>query len=100
MKQLYEETSRRKTKYVPSMEIGEEIDFLTLIAYDTSTDCGHRRGIFKCVCGKEVSRIIYQMKKKAVSPRSCGCKTIWERNAKPKKGFDGDLANKFIMGRL
>lgn len=104
IKHLCEEDSRRKRKYTPPIKIGERIDFLTLIDYiPLEGGRGHRRGLFRCDCGKEITRILTQMIKPVENPKSCGCQidfSSMHKRKSRKKGFDGELASKFYLGRL
>lgn len=104
-KELYQEknTYRSNMEYVSPIPVGKSVDFLTLEEIIPGSEGGHRRGKFKCVCGKVVTRVIHHMLKKGVNPKSCGCKIDHSKKARTvpkKKGLDFDLANKFITGRL
>ena len=103
IKHLCEEGSRRKKKYIPPIKIGDKIDFLTLIEYIPLEGVGHRRGLFRCDCGNEITRILTMMLKPVVNKKSCGCQTEYDRRkGRPvrTRGLDGDLANMFIRGGL
>jgi len=93
------------------MEIGTKIDYLTFVRKTASSKGRHKRGVFRCSCGKEIIRIIREMKIKSINLRHCGCmpkeirpEKVEVRNRKGmdtvKDGFDQEIAKKFLSMRL
>lgn len=102
MRELYEEKKAGGwNKKKQTLKPGDKFGYLTFISYIPLGDGGHRRGWFKCICGREVSRIIYQMKKPTVNPKSCGCMLKYSpKRGKKMVSVDNDMANKFLSGKL
>ena len=61
------------------MNIGETIEYLTLIRTAPDRN-GHKYGVFRCVCGEEIVRIIKRVEKEWKEPKSCGCKRTYRYN--------------------
>ncbi len=88
-------------------KIGDVVGELTLIEIVGKNPTKQWVGRFKCSCGKIVQRDIQNLfrgdvNNKRKSPASCGCKVVLGRVAenKKKQGFDGAMANAFLMGKM
>jgi len=84
-------------------KIGQKSGMMTLIEIIGRTTTKTHTGIFKCDCGTEVERVIQNVfrAKERKNAISCGCNIkTGQKNSKVKRGFDNDMANQFISGRI
>ena len=84
------------------MEIGDKIDYLTLESLVRDTSTRKQKGIFRCVCGKEITRSIADAQRKSINLKSCGCMPRVKKNYKNtvQDGFDQNLAKQFLSMKL
>jgi hypothetical protein len=86
------------------MQIGDKIDSLTLVKILEYHTDHHKMGRFRCDCGAEIDRLISGIIKPGVSKKSCpDCRPKRKKTGGNKKysyGFDNQMANSFIMGKM
>jgi hypothetical protein len=79
---------------VNDVKIKDTFDYLTLLEFVDSGN-SHKRGLFRCVCGKEFEKYIQDLFKvnKTGQLKSCGCK---KHGAKVKLPKRMDLASQLL----
>ncbi len=86
------------------MDIGDRVGKLVLtnIIPGDAESGWHRKGEFKCDCGKEITRYLDNMFKPSMYPRNCGCvkRKKTGGNKACSLDFDGDMAQSFYLGRM